>query len=268
MYAFQSSLDTRNPSPGLNVDGDESAQRWARVGADVYKQAAKLTELEIGRKSIKAGRLRDVDMQAEFDVIRNGLQQRSAQLPRFDREIPVQRKWAIDDPLPAYDVNIPSSCLGVSDEWEFTEVRHDVFLYSAYWDERPNDFDNRQNGTLVRIMAVVRGGSRPHLSCHWPTATGSDSVSDIAYYEMCENHGRPYGSFILSCRVPDMVTGVPCNVTVMADDRSTVSVPLRTLKPSRDHRQMNKFTVCVPPLFGDVSVPGLVEFLEVTSAVY
>lgn len=153
------------------------------------------------------------------------------------------------------------------------EVGHDVLAFSAFWDERDNDFDNAKAGRLVRVMAIVAGPARPEIRCLW-SGDGADNpylegdtegvqASPVKYYEMCENHGRPWGSFVLSCEVPDYLTTPPCHVTLMTVDRATHRVPIRTLKPALAADKMSQFTVCVPPLFGEVSSARLVEFIEV-----
>lgn len=142
-----------------------------------------------------------------------------------------------------------------------------MFLLSAFWDERPNDFDNLENGTLVRLMAVVRGGGRRNtgLACDFGRGGDRSRRSPTSLYEMCENHNRPYGSYILSCRVPDDLVGdeVPCFVRVVAESSAgerSVDVPMRTLRPKTLSKS---FSVCVPPLFGDIPPAKLVEFFEV-----
>jgi len=36
-----------------------------------------------------------------------------------------------------------------------------IYLLSAFLDERPNDFDNEERGTLIRLMAVVTSEVTP-----------------------------------------------------------------------------------------------------------
>jgi hypothetical protein len=177
----------------------------------------------------------------------------------------------------ASDRNVPASCTSddVTGRQErdglFVQPDNSVLLLSAYWDERPNDFDNRHNGTFVRLMAVVRGSARPRLACLFAAdaASAERLISPVSYYEMCENHGRPCGSFILSCAVPQSVarSPPPCTVAVSSGG-STVQLNVRTLRPPRageeDGRPMYKTTVCVPPLFGNVPPARLVEFIELS----
>ena len=166
------------------------------------------------------------------------------------------------------DENIPSNCRkdlgGDVKDFEFLEIASDIYVYSAYWDTRPNDFDNQDNGTYVRIMAVNRNKRQPRLLCEFVDEnTGSiDTSPPIRYYEMCENHGRPYGGYILSCRVPKGIKSPPCYVRVTTGaDGQRVSLRIRTLEPVVPRRD---FTICVPPLFGDIGKHRLIEFLEMS----
>jgi len=265
MYVFQASLERspRRPSP--------APRRWDAGGADDV-MPPEPQQRDGRRRRLPDDRL-DGDLQAAFDDIRRLDQERAArrgpggEAPRRDDAGP-PRPWP--SPLPEPDASLPASC----DASAAAELRRDdfrpladAFLLSAFWDERPNDFDNRHNGTLVRLMAVARDAAARSLAlhCDFGGGGGGGVRTRAAVYEMCENHGRPYGSFVLSCRVPDNVVDAPCFVTVVAEtptgDRS-VDVPVRTLRPTTNSKR--SFSVCVPPLFGDIPPARLVEFFEVT----
>jgi len=246
MYVFHSSLNSPSPRDPQPI------RRWDAGGADdvLQQQQQRQQRLPVDRL--------DSNMQAAFDNIRELDQQREhGHEPRDD--------VVLDERLsPTLDVNIPASCNASAIERrrllgdDFIALAS-VYLLSAFWDERPNDFDNRHNGTLIRLMSVVREGVRNmDLVCEF----GSHRTP-ISLYEMCENHHRPYGSFILSCHVPDDVPEAPCFVTVASESatgNSRVDVPVRTLRPQA---VSHSFSVCVPPLFGDVPSDKLVEFFEV-----
>lgn len=277
MYIFHSDLQ---------LSGGPSREGWDKleIGADV--------DSSFHRKRSRANPL-DEDMQLVFD----GMQQNDIakmrkvnaheeqQEPAVDArpevrlnpeanvnrmELPVikERGKTISSPN---DVNIPVGCkdFGDDDEFRFRSIASEVFVYSAYWDSRPNDFDNRRNGSYIRIMAIIRSGARPELNCSFE---GGDQrggfpppTSRIGYYEMCENHGRIYGGFILSCPVPPWISSPLCSVTIGAVRAGvvvqTVRLRIRTIEPVP---QRLAFAICVPPLFGSVSVARLVEFLEVS----
>ena len=162
------------------------------------------------------------------------------------------------------------ACIGEEvDEFVFRPITNDVTLFSAYWDSRPNDFDNKDNGTFIRIMAISKRGQKPRLMCSFPTLAvrGAVVTSEISFYEMCENHGRPWGGYILSCRVPDTIESPMCSVTVQTQTQDPqpeeAPVTIRTIRPSG---VPHNFATCVPPLFGNVGINQLTEFIEMTRA--
>ena len=152
-------------------------------------------------------------------------------------------------------------------QFEFHElIPNKLYLYSAFWDTRPNDFDNTRNGTFVRIMSVLRwAGNKPDLVCTFQTSDGRMLKTDVHYYEMCENHGRPLGGFIISCPVPAEIPGQPCSVSLAKTSTwlKTAGYKMKVLplKP-RDNR--DQFAICVPPIYGNVNKRKLVEFIEVS----
>jgi len=245
-YVFHSGLN--GPPPPLH--DPRPLKRWDAGGSDDDLRLQQHQELHRRR----APAVDQFDLQAAFDNIRQ--QEQLLRRPGVVQEEP-------QDVTP--DVNIPASCNSSSVERrlhgdDFIPLSG-AYLLSAFWDERPNDFDNLHNGTLIRIMSVLRDATRSvDLVCDF----GGSRRSPVSIYEMCENHHRPYGSFILSCNVPDDVVEAPCFVTVVAVSESgdkRVDVPVRTLRPQQSFS--HSFSVCVPPLFGDLPPDKLVEFFEV-----
>lgn len=174
------------------------------------------------------------------------------------------------------DVNVPRNCRDVHREAEFRfrKIASEVFLYSAFWDSRPNDFDNRRNGSFVRIMAIRPRSAQPTLGCLFDQESAASLnasralKSPVAYYEMCENHGRGLGGYILSCPVPPELESSPtCSVIVAHVTGDAVSeavrLRVRTVAPA-PLAARRRFAVCVPPLFGAVAVSRLTEFLELS----
>ena len=251
MYIFHSGLDGSS-----SLDDRRPVRRWDMGGDDDRPQ----------RRRLPVERL-DADLQDVFDNIRQVEQQQKQQAMMETRRAAVNFRPRPPSSFMS-DVNVPPSC-NTSERQQRQRANDFVqlstlYLLSAFWDERPNDFDNRHNGTIIRIMAVLRAAAaKLTLVCDF----GSHQTA-VSYYEMCENHRRPYGSFILSCNVPEIVTEAPCFVTVMSQSSagdSKVEVPVTTLRPHSVH---HSFSVCVPPLFGDVSPSKLVEFFEVECRFY
>ena len=160
-----------------------------------------------------------------------------------------------------------ASCAGnyQGKEYEFVEVvLGKLFIFSAYFDGRENDFDNRQNSSYIRLISVMRGRAGPsHLVCIFLDDHGFEKRTKVAFYEMCENHGRRFGGFILSCPVPSGINKQPCSVTVSEDGPDAVPYSLKVLS-IRPNRNRDRFRVCVPPLFGKVGATSIVEFVEVS----
>ena len=158
-----------------------------------------------------------------------------------------------------------SSCWGVvaNSGNPFQETVDGVLVYSAFWDKRGNDFDNQDKGVYVRIMAIIKLRYKPKLYCLFQAGDKVYS-SQISYYEMCENHMRPYGGYILSCKVPKEVKNIACSV-VVSDQPEIKPNPLRTkILPTSANHGKRKFSVCVPPVFGSPDRTKIVEFVELS----
>ena len=162
----------------------------------------------------------------------------------------------------------PRQCVGIQteDDFQFKEVIPDVFIYSAFFDIRNNDFEGRENGSAaIRMMTIMPSkmkGDYPTLYCLGMLKAGQHWSSQVTYYEMCENHNRHYGGYILSCRLPkDLWQTPPCSVLV-----SSSTVPTNNSQWLNVHSAVktrkHKFEVCVPPLFGKIDEMDLIEFIE------
>jgi Glycosyltransferase family 92 len=159
---------------------------------------------------------------------------------------------------------------------QFQVVAGRHYVYSAYYDDRTATHKGSLGQPVVRIIALLRNsigprGIRPsqNLYCHvW--LNGIHHSSPLDYYEMCENHGKQYGGWVLTCRLPtskdDSSYELPCQIGVSADasDRSQI-VKLTVFRTTEYNDVNNKqFAVCIPPLFGHVSSKTLVQFIELT----
>ena len=134
------------------------------------------------------------------------------------------------------------------------------YLYSAYLDDR------RQGPAYVRVVALLKRGSKPNFYCHFKNVVKSIPVV-ITYYEMCENHAKEYGGWLLSCEVPESMTSVPiCDVTItnnnLLSTNITATLPVIVLHNSQLVRQ--DVGLCVPPLFGSIPSITLIEFIELS----
>ena len=179
---------------------------------------------------------------------------------------PAVRIFGEENSRPALNHSV--KCVGPTSNIRehFFEIAEHFIVYSAYYDRRHNDFDNRHNSTFIRMMAVLRQRHRPEAKCQFPLPYGT-VTTPISYYEMCENHGRMWGGYILSCEVPLEVSdlGMPCSFRVSVEE-GPLSEPIHLYvlqhQPSR-----RRFTMCVPPLFGHVNIHKLIEFIEASHLV-
>lgn len=192
------------------------------------------------------------------------------------------------------------SCIGESASTvnDFQSIG-DVQIYSAFWDNRTNDFDNAKGEMYVRFVAIMRRSSEspPRIYCIFElisssasvfqrrASTGDDTVqreaSPIYYYEFAEHHRRPFGGFMLTCRAPTWVTQfsqlLPCAVRLSRDasslpNASNKDIRVQVLPTFRFHegnrtlpslkQESHQFAVCVPPLFGQINELHLIEFIE------
>jgi len=109
-----------------------------------------------------------------------------------------------------FPVRLNESCFlsSLYPHTKFLPLEPSSFVYSAY-------FDDRYEEKLVHIMALLslsKNNRRLKVFCHF-TAGKSFLTEEATFYELCENHGKMFGGFILSCRVPGGATDV-CSVNV------------------------------------------------------
>jgi len=127
------------------------------------------------------------------------------------------------------------------------------YVYSAYYDDR----EPSSPWGVVRVIAILKTGSTapptPTLFCHvdmtpsdWSLAsimimmmwTSRYYTAPLQYYEMCENHGKDYGGWILTCPLPRGLRRPPCHILLSSsssekiDPSSTVSLPVFSTRPA------------------------------------
>jgi len=92
----------------------------------------------------------------------------------------------------------------------------------------------------------------PTLFCHVDTLSSGDwsiaalllmmitwtsryHSTPLQHYEMCENHGKDYGGWILTCPLPRAIRRPPCRVLLSSsetfDQSSAVSLPVFSTRP-------------------------------------
>jgi len=209
-------------------------------------------------------------------------------------------QWTVDDQPQSLAFPVARRCAGESlgPPSRFLPFGRD-WLYTAYFDDRlvPNPTSGRGD-VYIRVLALLRRRDRkPTFYFWWPQSETGNATTEAAAaeaYEMCENHGRRYGGWILSTKFAGRVP--PCYVTV-TQDRAPASVQVRlplfrmsvaeasTVKKentfwlagvsllrelAKDRRVVDavplggNFAVCVPPLYGAIVPATLVQFVELT----
>ncbi|CAH1798769.1 unnamed protein product [Owenia fusiformis] len=142
----------------------------------------------------------------------------------------------------------------LSDQYDKTEV----WVYSAYLDSRKSE------AAFIRMMVLANIKTKPRhkIICEFE----EDLTVEGIYYELCENHRKTYGGFIISCPVPASLNHTPCNINVYITKHyghvgKKVKIPIYSTEilPQRDD-----FGICVPPLFGNIDKHRLIEFIEMS----
>lgn len=139
----------------------------------------------------------------------------------------------------------------------FVGVIPGVFLYTAYLDERIGRY-LRFISIAFREQELVAG----QFVCHF--SEGHYSVGK--FYRTCEDHMLTYAAYIISCPVPRTVNSRSVFQNgVQVSNSSRLTHDAVKLKVSSYHlnKPKKQFSVCVPPLFGNVSADKIIEFIEV-----
>ena len=141
------------------------------------------------------------------------------------------------------------------------------FIYSAFYDTRID------GEARVRIFTLLKKLDRPQFFCHFGETVNNHTrhyTYAPEYYEMCENHGKTFGGWILSCAVPAHFSHPPCSVIISTRSQHKfhrpqidVSVPVFSLSKVFQEEK-KKFGICIPPLFGYIPSTTLVEFIELS----
>ena len=134
-----------------------------------------------------------------------------------------------------------------------------LYLYSAY-------LDRRETIPIVRIISILLKGKKNSVTVMCRFNQDKQDINGTLY-EMCENHNKRFGGYIISCRVPLYIVQ-PCKVSVRMEDRlddwfNTEERAIRIVEIAPQRTRFD-FGICVPPLFGDLKTESLVEFIELS----
>ncbi|XP_041352466.1 beta-1,4-galactosyltransferase galt-1-like [Gigantopelta aegis] len=138
---------------------------------------------------------------------------------------------------------------------KFQEISPDVFVYSAY-------FDNRKSEHFIRLIVLMPKDKIKKISlfCHFRSGTQTYAVEKAIPYEMCENHNKQYGGHIFSCKTSNVQDLCPFSVSTDSSEPGTrISIIKGPQSPPR-----HQFGICIPPLFGNLKQEILIEFVELS----
>ncbi|XP_071090275.1 beta-1,4-galactosyltransferase galt-1-like [Haliotis cracherodii] len=175
-------------------------------------------------------------------------------------------KRTVSNPLTEHCVQDPRYAVNL--QYVHAKLTSLIFLFSAYADYRPEKPRVRIIGIINKNMAYTS------LYCHYKVPVMTEDGSKIhelisveaERYELCENHLRAFGGWILSCPLPEIQGRQPCFVYVGLSRKDTVNsveMSILTTKKSQPEEQTD-FAVCVPPLYGKLTRFSIVQFVELS----
>ncbi|OWF36611.1 beta-1,4-galactosyltransferase galt-1-like [Mizuhopecten yessoensis] len=146
--------------------------------------------------------------------------------------------------LPRYHLNMQS-------------IPGEIKVYSAFLDERkPTKF--------IRIVLIgIRLEPKKSTVCKFLLADRSNHTvtSQMTLYETCEGHNKYFTSYIGSCEIPGI--DILLDQVGLAVDGGDMDLFMKVIDNGKKKTtEMQNFAICVPPLFGDVNVLRLTEFIE------
>lgn len=144
----------------------------------------------------------------------------------------------------------------------FKKLGSFVYVFSTYLENRKPD------NHKIRILVLRKSKVRADIQCHFRIRGKFYKNSSATYTEMSENHGRHYGGWMYECNIPISVLSehkrhhtelsyisLSCNGGPLVK----VKVGPKTLtRPKHKHA----LGLCVPPLFGELSISAVIQFIE------
>lgn len=139
--------------------------------------------------------------------------------------------------------------------YNFLEIFPGVYLYSSF-------FDSREEANFIRFILIGRTRDHVRLSCLLQT-NEKDEVfeSEMQFYQTCESHMKENSVYLCSCEIPDKYGRIQrVNLTSSENPNAFVSVDI--VPDIKESPFKYKLSTCVPPLFGDINILRLTEFIE------
>lgn len=164
------------------------------------------------------------------------------------------------------DTKLP--CMKLQEKPRFREIDKGTLVYSVWFDDRKVQY-------FIRILLLTSTRNPlPSLTCHFESAFKEKIFTTVAhFYQHNENHLMRYGGFIVSCTVPQELDNRPCfvNISIKTNTKKqseskSVAFPVGLIDDQLDNKDTDggKYGICVPPVFGDISIDKLIEFLELS----
>lgn len=161
------------------------------------------------------------------------------------------------------------NCLNARNDESETRNFHELptgnVIYSAFLDFRLKE------QTFVRLISFLPAyGEITEMYCHFKgLKTYEFLTSVVEIEELGINNGYAYQGFLASCDLPEEIDSYTlCSVNISTEPESyrqnaenSKVIPLHVV----DRRVNTKtYSLCVPPISGDISFARLVEFIELS----
>lgn len=178
------------------------------------------------------------------------------------------QKWIFHIQKEAPQLKIPQdhgkihSDLPIKKKSAFKKLGSFVYVYSIYLENRKPDSNK------IRMIVLRKRQGEAEIQCHFRSSGKLYRNVTAMYREMSENHGRHYGGWVYECDIPISVLtkykqrntdlfymSLSCNGGPMV--KIKVGPPTLS-KPIHRH----KLGLCVPPLFGELSISAVIQFIE------
>ncbi|TKR73055.1 hypothetical protein L596_020411 [Steinernema carpocapsae] len=144
----------------------------------------------------------------------------------------------------------------ISKSHNFTKLNADVYFYTSFVDLRNGNI----GFPMVRTIAVLKA-NRPKLSFY--CRFGFDKLVEAHLYELSENHMQIFGTYLISCPIPDFLNPPEQFVIGVGEEKVEIEVTYLIPDERLSLKTSSKFSICVPLLFGKkYSIQDIVEFME------
>ncbi|XP_061185671.1 uncharacterized protein LOC133193754 [Saccostrea echinata] len=146
-----------------------------------------------------------------------------------------------------------------TENYNFREIfpYNGIYLYSSF-------FDTREEANFIRFILIGRARNFIRLWCLLQS-NDTDEVfkSEVQFYPTCESHVKDNSVYLCSCEIPQKFGRVQ-HVNLTNNENMKQIVPINVIPDIIEQPYKYKFSTCVPPLFGDINIIRLTEFIELS----